>query len=92
MWDIISRMFDPSGFVARANCGQWTDMLRWLTIGSDIAIWAAYFAIPCILGYFILLNRGVPFRFIFWLFCAFILACRPRISSRPSFSGRPSTG
>ena len=36
---------------------------------------SAYFAIPCILGYFLLRRRDIPFRTIFWLFVAFILAC-----------------
>ncbi|MBV8310960.1 MAG: PAS domain S-box protein, partial [Planctomycetaceae bacterium] len=35
----------------------------------------AYLAIPCVLGYFVLRRKDVPFRAIFWLFVAFILAC-----------------
>ena len=38
-------------------------------------MWSAYVAIPCVLGYFALRKRSVPFRNIFWLFGAFILAC-----------------
>lgn len=42
---------------------------------SDLGVWSAYFTIPCILGYFVLRRRDIPFRSIFWLFGAFILAC-----------------
>jgi len=38
-------------------------------------VWSAYVAIPCVLAYFVLRKRDVPFRTIFWLFGAFILAC-----------------
>jgi len=38
-------------------------------------VWSAYVAIPCVLAYFVLRKRNVPFRTIFWLFGAFILAC-----------------
>jgi len=47
----------------------------WLHILSDLGIWLAYLAIPCILGYFVLRRKDIPFRPIFWLFAAFILAC-----------------
>src|SRR5262249_32873494 len=32
-------------------------------------------AIPCVLGYFVLRRRDIPFRSVFLLFGAFILAC-----------------
>lgn len=50
-------------------------MHGWLHILSDLAVWSAYFAIPCILIYFVLKRQDVPYRGIFWLFGAFILAC-----------------
>jgi len=40
-----------------------------------LGVWSAYIAIPCVLAYFVLRKRDVPFRTIFWLFGAFILAC-----------------
>jgi PAS domain S-box-containing protein len=55
--------------------GQWTAGLGWLHILSDLGVWSAYVAIPCVLGYFVLRRKDVPFRTIFWLFGAFILAC-----------------
>ena len=52
-----------------------TPWLGWLHILSDLGIWSAYVAIPCVLIYFVVRRRGLPFRGIFFLFGAFILCC-----------------
>ena len=71
----IASIFDVSGFMPRWNCGQWTDLHGWIHILSDLAIWGAYFTIPCLLVYLIMKRPDVPFTRLFWLFGAFILAC-----------------
>src|SRR6516225_2517103 len=75
MFDFLSRLFDASDFPPRWHCGNWTAGHGWLHILSDLGVWSAYVAIPCVLGYFVLRRRDIPFRTIFWLFGAFILAC-----------------
>ncbi len=76
MFEILTHLFDSTGFSPRWYCGTgWTPALGWLHILSDLGVWSAYFAIPCILMYFVMRRRDVPFRTIFWLFGAFILAC-----------------
>ncbi len=75
MLEIFTRLFDPSGFPRRWDCGDWSDELGWLHILSDLGVWSAYVAIPCVLGYFAIRKRDVPFRPLFWFFGAFILAC-----------------
>ena len=75
MWDFFTHLLDPSGFPPRWYCGSWTPSLGWLHILSDLGVWSAYVAIPCVLGYFVLRKKDMPFRFIFLLFGAFILAC-----------------
>jgi signal transduction histidine kinase/ActR/RegA family two-component response regulator len=75
MGDILTGLFDTSGFPARWQCGVWSDELGWLHIGSDLAIWGAYTAIPCVLAFFILRRQDIPFPRILWLFVAFIFAC-----------------
>lgn len=75
MMDFFTRLFDPSGFPPRWNCGAWTSSHGWLHILSDLGVWSAYVAIPFVLAYFVLRRRDIPFRNIFWLFGAFILAC-----------------
>lgn len=71
----IQSLLDTSDFPARWHCGRWTAAHGWLHIVSDIGIWSAYFAIPCLLLYFGLRRKDVPFRKIFFLFGAFILLC-----------------
>jgi PAS domain S-box-containing protein len=73
--DFFARLFDTSDFPPRWHCGAWTAGHGWLHIVSDLGVWSAYLAIPCVLGFFILRRKDLPFPAIFWLFGAFILAC-----------------
>lgn len=74
--EIWSRLFDGTGFVPRAQCGEWTTSLIRLHNVSDFFIWTAYLAIPLVLVRFAYRRRHeLPFRQVFWLFGLFILAC-----------------
>jgi PAS domain S-box-containing protein len=73
--DFLRLLFDASDFSARWVCGNWSRGHGWLHIFSDLGVWSAYVAIPCVLGYFLLRRQDLPFRKIFILFVAFILAC-----------------
>lgn len=75
MLEFWTHLFDTTGFPARWNCGVWSDAHGWLHILSDTAIFGAYFAIPCILVFFVLRRKDIAFPRIFWLFGAFILFC-----------------
>ena len=75
MISFFQLLFDTSGFPARWGCGDWTPGHGWLHIGSDLAIFAAYAAIPLTLMYFIRQRKDMPFIPLFWLFAAFILSC-----------------
>ena len=75
MLDFLRNLFNTTGFPRRWDCGVWTPGQGWLHIISDLAIWSAYFTIPLILVYFVYRRRDIPFRSIFLLFGAFILAC-----------------
>jgi PAS domain S-box-containing protein len=75
MFDFLTRLFDTSDFSPRWHCGIWTPGHGWLHILSDLGVWSAYVAIPCVIGYFVVRRRDVPFRTVFLLFGAFILAC-----------------
>jgi signal transduction histidine kinase/CheY-like chemotaxis protein len=68
-------LFDTRDFPARWYCGNWSSLHGWVHILGDSAISGAYFAIPCVLVYFVLRRRDVPFPPVFWLFAAFILSC-----------------
>lgn len=73
--DFFSKLFMAENWPARWYCGVWTGFHGWLYIGSNIAIWAAYFAIPFVLLYFIVKRNDIPFIRVFWLFILFILSC-----------------
>lgn len=73
--EFFQLLLDTEGFPARWHCGLWTEGHGWLHIGSDIAIFLAYFAIPTLLLYFARRRKNVVFPKVLWLFCAFIWAC-----------------
>lgn len=73
--EFFQKLFDTSDFTPRWYCGDWTAGHGWLHIVSDLVIWAAYFAIPCILGYFMWRRKDFPFRGLLLLFGSFILLC-----------------
>jgi len=75
MSDVIRALFDTGGFPARWYCGVWSAQLGWLHIVSDVLVFGAYMAIPCLLYYFTRRRPDLPFLPVFWLFCAFIAAC-----------------
>jgi len=70
----LDAIFGTAGFPARWHCGAWNPALGWLTILSDVAIFAAYTAIPLIIIVY-MRRREVLFPHLFWLFCVFIFAC-----------------
>src|SRR4029078_6559770 len=75
MLEFFSNLFNTEGYPPRWHCGIWTSGEGWLHILSDIAVFGAYMAIPCVLVYFVIRKRDVPFPRIFWLFALFICAC-----------------
>src|SRR6266404_8933138 len=75
MFDILTGLFDPSGFPPPKETGTgWTPPLIWLHVTSDLFIWLAYVSIPLVLLYFTR-RRDLPFPRLFVLFALFILAC-----------------
>ncbi|MDZ4817607.1 MAG: hybrid sensor histidine kinase/response regulator [Planctomycetota bacterium] len=75
MFDFFRQLFDTTDFPPRWKCGTWTDGHGYLHIISDLGVWSAYVAIPMVLIWFAVVKRNLPFRSVFWLFGAFILAC-----------------
>jgi len=73
--DFLRQLFDTTDFPARWHCGRWTEGHGWLHIGSDIAIFAAYMAIPIVMAVFIRRRPDVPFPRVFLLFAGFIGFC-----------------
>lgn len=73
--EFLVRLFDPSGFPPRWNCGTWTPFAGWLHIVSDVLIFLAYSAIPSALAVVLVRRRDVPFPRVLALFVVFILSC-----------------
>lgn len=75
MPEFFQSLLGVEDFTPRWRCGLWTAEHGWLHIISDVAIFGAYFAIPAVIGFYLLRRRDVPFQPLFWLFGAFILSC-----------------
>lgn len=75
MLDFFRNLLDTSDFPARWRCGDWSSFHGYLHIVSDLLVWSAYTAIPCVLIFYILRRRDLAFPKLFWLFCIFIFAC-----------------
>lgn len=57
------------------QCYLWTPSLIWLHALSDGLIALAYFSIPLVLVSFVRRRRDLPYRGLFLMFGAFIVAC-----------------
>jgi PAS domain S-box-containing protein len=74
--EFFTGLFKTDMWPPRWYCGVWTPFHGWMYIISDILIWLSYFAIPVILLFYAWKKKdSLPFRKVFLLFVAFILAC-----------------
>lgn len=73
--DFFRRLTEADDWPARWHCGTWSSFHGWLYVGSDLAIWGAYFLIPLFLFRFVTEKPDLPVPRIFWWFIAFILFC-----------------
>ncbi len=75
MLDNLANYFGTTGFMPHGHCFFWTPSLLWIYVVSDFIIAASYFSIPFALWYFVQKRPDVPFRWMFLMFGAFVLAC-----------------
>jgi len=75
MLGTFSDYFGSSGFMPHGHCFLWTAPLLWTYVVSDFIIATSYFSIPFALWYFVQKRPDVPFRWIFLMFGAFVMAC-----------------
>src|SRR3972149_11654274 len=75
MLDAIAEYFASSSFMPHGYCFLWTPSLLWTYVTSDFIIASSYFSIPFALWYFVQKRRDLPFRRIFLMFGALVMAC-----------------
>lgn len=74
--EFFRELFGSEHFMPRWVCGKWTSFHGWLYIISDIVIFLAYMAIPFAMVFFVRRRwKELPFRWLFWMFIAFISLC-----------------
>jgi PAS domain S-box-containing protein len=75
MLSIVSDYFGSSGFMPHGYCFLWSPSLLWVDVASDLITAASYLSIPFALWYFVQRRPDLPFRWVFVMFGAFVLAC-----------------
>ncbi len=76
MLDTFSDYFgSSSGFMPHGYCFLWAPSLLWVDVASDLITAASYLSIPFAIWYFVQKRPDVPFRWVFVMFGAFVLAC-----------------
>jgi len=73
--DFLNQFVSSSAFMPHGHCFLWLPSLLWLHAVSDAIVGAAYLLIPISLVWFYRRRPDIPFRWIFVIFAAFIVAC-----------------
>jgi hypothetical protein len=75
MESFLQSLIAPGDFLPHGLCLTWRPELIWTHLLSDILVGLAYFSIPVGLLYFVWRRQDLAYKWIFLLFCGFILAC-----------------
>jgi signal transduction histidine kinase len=75
MIESLKKLFDTESFMPHGHCYFWDSSIVWTHVASDILIALAYYSIPLLLVYFARKRQDMPYRWMFALFGAFIVAC-----------------
>ncbi|MEI7613878.1 MAG: PAS domain S-box protein [Betaproteobacteria bacterium] len=75
MFDELSRIFLDSGYLPHGYCISWSTPLVLTYVISDVVIFLSYFSMPLAIGYFARQRKDFPYRWLLWMFAAFIMAC-----------------
>lgn len=75
MDSFLQSLAAPGDFLPHGLCLTWRPELIWVHLLSDIMIGLAYFSIPVGLLYFVSQRQDLAYKWIFLMFCGFILAC-----------------
>jgi PAS domain S-box-containing protein len=75
MGSFLQSLVAPGEFLPHGLCLTWRPELIWTHLLSDVLIGLAYFSIPIGMFYFVWRRQDLAYKWIFLMFCAFILAC-----------------
>jgi len=75
MLELISFLFGTKGMMPHGSCFLWNPPLLWLIVIANAVTAIAYFSIPITLAYFTHKRKDVDFKWLIFLFSAFIFAC-----------------
>ena len=72
---ISEYLLNSASFLPHGYCLLWRPDLVAMYVGSDLLIAVAYFSIPLALVTFVRQRSDLQFKWIFWMFACFIMAC-----------------
>lgn len=72
--DFFSRLYTQD-FMPHGHCYFWRNDILWLHVIADGMITVSYYMIPCVLLFFFLRRKTIPFSWMFLFFGAFIFLC-----------------
>ena len=72
---LFAALFDPSGLTPHGFCLIWNPWLMALQAGSDAIVALSYYSIPLAIAWFVHRRQDIAYRWLIYLFAAFILAC-----------------
>jgi len=75
MREVVEYLFGAASFVPHGYCLLWRPDLVAMHALSDAVIAVSYFSIPMALAVFVRRRIDLEYKWVFWLFVAFIVAC-----------------
>jgi len=75
MIEDIGKLLATGGFLPHGYCISWSPWLVTTFVVSDVVIFLSYFSMPIAIAHFARRRADFPYKWLLWLFAAFILAC-----------------
>jgi two-component system sensor histidine kinase/response regulator len=71
----LSQILAVNDYLPHGYCISWSPPLLMTFVVSDILIFLSYFSMPIAIVYFARRRLDFPYRWLLWMFAAFIMAC-----------------
>ena len=75
MFEQLTNLLAVNGYLPHGYCISWSPLLVTIYVVSDVLIFLAYFSMPLAIAYFARQRTDFPYRWLLWMFAAFIMAC-----------------